>query len=127
MSSKAVGDSKLQKLRIHCQSVCSQDIGEQKKHGIQKRLKDSEEQWTRLLKMAKHAVSEAEKQHALDLQLRKFEILKESISSWLKERQETLMSLEYEPDPEQVIKVAQVCLKLLERNIVPWVSMFEKN
>ncbi|KAM4723418.1 nesprin-2 [Anableps anableps] len=112
MSSKAEGDSKLQKLRSLFQSVYSQNLGEQKKQDIQQRLRDSEEQWAKLLKNAKQAMSEAERQHALDLQLRNFEALKDSISSWIKGRQEALASLDYETDLEQVIKTAQNILSL---------------
>ncbi|MEQ2307488.1 hypothetical protein AMECASPLE_018713 [Ameca splendens] len=112
MSSKTEGDSKLQKLRRHCQSFCTQDLGEQKKQDIQQRLRDSEEQWTKLLKHTKQAMSEAERQHALDLQLRNYEALKESTSSWLERRQQALTSLDHETDPEQVIKTVQNILSL---------------
>ncbi|XP_035985169.1 uncharacterized protein LOC118558730 [Fundulus heteroclitus] len=112
MSFKTEGDSKLQKLRSLCQSLCSQDLDKQKKRDIQQRIRDSEEQWTKLQQNAKQAASEAERQHALDLQLRSFQALKESASSWLEARQQALTSLDHEADPEQVIKTAQNILSL---------------
>lgn len=111
MSSKAEGDYRIQKLRSLCQSVCSQDLGKQKKQDLEQRLQDSEEQWARLLKNAKQAMSEAERECALDLQIRNFEALNESIGNWLKERQKDLMSLDNETDLEQVIKMSQVCIR----------------
>ncbi|XP_043997936.1 nesprin-2-like isoform X3 [Gambusia affinis] len=112
MSSKAEGDYRIQKLRSLCQSVCSQDLGKQKKQDLEQRLQDSEEQWARLLKNAKQAMSEAERECALDLQIRNFEALNESIGNWLKERQKDLMSLDNETDLEQVIKMSQNILSL---------------
>ncbi|XP_027891564.1 uncharacterized protein LOC114155726 isoform X3 [Xiphophorus couchianus] len=112
MSSKAEGDYRVQKLRSLCQSVCSQDLGKQKKQDLAQRLQDSEEQWARLLKNAKQAMSEAERQCALDLQIRNFEALNESIGNWLKGKQKDLMSLDNETDLEQVIKTSQNILSL---------------
>ncbi|KAM4540338.1 nesprin-2-like [Fundulus diaphanus] len=112
MSFKTEGDFKLQKLRSLCQSLCSQDLDKQKKRGIQQRIRDSEEQWTKLQQNAKQAASEADRQHALDLQLRSFQALKESTRSWLEARQQALTSLDHEADPEQVINTAQDILSL---------------
>ncbi|XP_075344165.1 uncharacterized protein LOC142402517 [Odontesthes bonariensis] len=107
MSSKTEGDSKLQILKRQGQSLCSQDLDEHKKQEIQQKVQDTEKQWSRVLQVAKQAVGQAERQCALGGQLRDFEVLRENTRAWLEEKQQSLVSLDSQTDPEQATNTAQ--------------------
>ena len=110
MSSKPEGDSKLQELRRLGQSLCSQDLEEPKKQEVQQKVQGSEEQWTKVLQSAKQAQDQAEKQCAVQGQLKDFEALRENTRAWLQDKQQRLHSVDSQKDPEKMINIAQVSL-----------------
>nr|XP_033499149.1 nesprin-2 [Epinephelus lanceolatus] len=110
MSSKPEGDSRIQKLRRRGQSLSGQDLEEPKKQEVQQKVKGAEEQWTRVLQNAKEALDQAEKQFALEGQLKEYEALKENTKSWLEDKQQSLVSLDSQTDPEKIISTAQTIL-----------------
>ncbi|XP_062296794.1 rootletin-like [Scomber scombrus] len=109
-SCKTEGDSKLQQLKSRGQSLCSQDLEEQKKQELQQTANDAEDKWMRVLQDAKKALDQAEKRCALDTQVMVYEVLKEKSRSWLEERQQRIVSLENQADHEQIINSAQTIL-----------------
>lgn len=110
MSFKAEGDSRLQELKRKGQSLSGQDLEERKKQEFQQKVRDAEEQWMRVLRYANQACEQAERQFAQEGQLRGFEALRENTRSWLEEKQQTLVSLDNQADPEKTINTAQVGL-----------------
>lgn len=112
MSSKPEGDSKLQELRRRGQSLCGQDLEEQKKQEVQQKVRGAEEQWTRVLQNAKQAVDQAEKQCALEGQLRDYKALRENTRAWLEDKQQSLLSLDSQTNQEKKINTAQVSLSI---------------
>lgn len=108
MSSKPEGDSKLQELRRRGRSLCGQDLEEHKKQEVEQKVKSAEEQWTRVLQDAKQALDKAEKQRDLEGQLRDYKALKENTRAWLEDKQQSLVSLDSQTDPEKIINTAQV-------------------
>lgn len=110
MSSKPKGDSKLQELRRRGQSLCGQDLEEHKKQELQQKVRGAEEQWTRVLQNAKQALDQAERQCALEVQLRDYNALRENTRTWLEDKQQNLVSLDLQTEPEKTINTAQVSL-----------------
>lgn len=110
INSKAEGDSKLQELKRKGQSLCGQDLEEHKKQEVQQKVRRAEELWMRILQDAKQAMDQAEKQCALESQLRDYEALKEDTKTWLEKKQQSLVSLDSQADPEEIIRTAQVSL-----------------
>ncbi len=110
MSSKPEGDSKLQELKRRGQSLCGLDLEEHKKQEVQQKVTGAEEQWTRVLQNAKQALDQSERQCALQSQLRDYEALRESTTTWLEDKQQSLVFLDSQTDPEKTIKSAQVSL-----------------
>lgn len=96
---------KLQNLREKAQSLLDQELDEHKKQEIQQKVSRTEEQWMRLTKEAKEVQVLAERQCALDGQLRDFEAMREKTRIWLEEKQQSLVP---QSDPEQTISTAQV-------------------
>lgn len=111
MSSKTEGDSRIQELRSRAQSLCSQDLEEDKKRAVQQEARVAEEEWNEVLQNLREAVSEAERGSALHAQLRSFETLRGTTSSWLHEKQLLLVPPDRRTDPQQAITSAQVSLK----------------
>lgn len=111
MSSTSEGDFKLQELRRRGQSLCGQDLEEHKKQEVQQKVRGAEEQWTRVMQNAKQALDQAERQCALEGQLRDYEALRDNTRAWLEDRQQSLVSLDSQTDPEKTINTAQVSLK----------------
>ncbi|KAF7642034.1 hypothetical protein LDENG_00265980, partial [Lucifuga dentata] len=107
LSSKPEGDSKIQELRRRAQSLCSQDIGEDKKADVQQEVRDSEDRWTRVFRDAKRVLDQAERQSAVESQIRDYEALKENVGSWLEEKQRCVICLSSQTDPETTINAAQ--------------------
>lgn len=101
---------KLQNLKIKAQSLLDHEYDEHKKQEIQQKVRDTEERWIRLQKDAKEVMVLAERQHALDGQLQGFEATREKTRVWLEEKQQSLVSLTSQKDPEQIISTAQVSL-----------------
>lgn len=108
MSAKPEGDSRLQELKRRGQSLCGQDLEEHKKQELQKKVRGAEEQWTRVMKDAKRALDQAERQRALDDQLTGFTELSQNTKSWLEDKKQSLVSLSAQTDPEKTISTAQV-------------------
>lgn len=90
--------------------MSGQDLEEPKKQEVQQKVKGVEEQWTRVLQNAKEALDQAEKQFALEGQLKEYEALKENTKSWLEDKQQSLVSLDSQTDPEKIISTAQVSM-----------------
>lgn len=110
MSSKPEGDSKLQELRRRGQSLCGEDLEEHKKQELQQKVRAAEEQWTRIMLNAKQALDQAERQCALEGQLRGFKDLSENTRNWLEDKKQSLVSLDTQTDLEKTITTAQVSL-----------------
>lgn len=101
---------KLENLKIKAQSFLDHEYDEHKKQEIQQKVRDTEEQWIRLQKDAKEVMVLAERQRALDSQLQDFEATREKTRTWLEEKQQSLVFLSSQKDPEQIISTAQVSL-----------------
>lgn len=110
MSSKTEGDSRIQELKSRVQSLCSRDLEEDEKRAVQQKARAAEEAWNKFLQNLRETVSEAERGSALHAQLRSFETLRGTTSSWLQEKQLLLVSPDRRTDPQQAIKSAQVSL-----------------
>lgn len=110
MSAKPEGESRLQDLKRRGQSLCGQDLEEHQKQELKKKVRGAEEQWTRVMKDAKQALDQAERQRALDCQLRGFKELSQNTKSWLEDKKQSLVSLGGQADPEKTISTAQVSL-----------------
>ncbi|XP_055361732.1 nesprin-2-like isoform X2 [Betta splendens] len=110
MGTKPQGESKLQELKRRAQGLCSQDIEEHKKQEVQQKLRVAEEQWIRVLQEAKQALDKAERQCDVEGQLRNYESLKQQTGAWLEHKQQILVSLESQGDPEKTIHTAQTIL-----------------
>ncbi|CAI5697152.1 unnamed protein product [Oreochromis niloticus] len=107
---QAIMNFKLQNLKIKAQSLLDHEYDEHKKQEIQQKVRDTEERWIRLQKDAKEVMVLAERQHALDGQLQGFEATREKTRVWLEEKQQSLVSLTSQKDPEQIISTAQTIL-----------------
>nr|XP_029131758.1 nesprin-2 [Labrus bergylta] len=110
ISSKPEGDSKLQELKRRGQSVCAQDLEENKKQEVRQKVQGSEEQWTRVLQNAKQALDQAERQCAVEGQLKEYEALKKKTRAWLENKRKSLDSVDSQTDPEKTIITAQTIL-----------------
>ncbi|XP_063764360.1 nesprin-2-like [Eleginops maclovinus] len=110
ISSKTKGDSMLQELKRQSQILCGQDLEEPRKQEVQQKVKSAEEQWAKVLQSAKQAQDQAEKQCALEGELKEYEALKEDTKAWLEEKQKSLVSLDVQTDPEMTITTAQTIL-----------------
>ncbi|XP_041669127.1 nesprin-2-like [Cheilinus undulatus] len=110
VSSKPDGDSKLQELKRQGQNVCAQDLEENKKQEVQQKVRGLEEQWMRALQNAKQALDQAERQCALEGQLKEYEALKEKTKAWLEDKRKSLVSVDSQTDPEKTINTAQSIL-----------------
>lgn len=91
--------------------MCGQDLEEHKKQEVQQKVRGAEEQWTRVMQNAKQALDQAERQCALEGQFRDYEALRDNTRAWLEDRQQSLVSLDSQTDPEKTINTAQVSLK----------------
>ncbi|KAL3969167.1 solute carrier family 6 (neurotransmitter transporter) member 19 [Sarotherodon galilaeus] len=107
---QAIMNFKLQNLKIKAQSLLDHEYDEHKKQEIQQKVRDTEERWIRLQKDAKEVMVLAERQRALDGQLQDFEATREKTTVWLEEKQQSLVSLSSQKDPEQIISTAQTIL-----------------
>ncbi|XP_071368199.1 nesprin-2-like [Centroberyx affinis] len=111
LSSKPEGDAKLQELRRRSQRLCEhQDLEESKKLEVQQTVRDSEEQWRTVLRDGKQALDQAERQCALEGQLRDYEAQRENTRSWVGDKQQGLLSLDSRTDPEKTTNAAQTIL-----------------
>lgn len=110
MSSKPEGDSKILEVRRRGQSLCSQDLEEPQKQELQQKVRGTEEQWMSIMQTAKQALDQAERQCALEGQLRNFKALSQNTKTWLEDKQQSLISLDHQTDPERTINTAQVSL-----------------
>ncbi|KAG7234117.1 hypothetical protein INR49_005781 [Caranx melampygus] len=110
MSCKPDGDSRLQELRRRGQILCCLDLEEHRKRDIEQIVKDAEEKWTSVLQHAKLSLVKAEKQCALQGQLRDFETLRTNTRTWLEEKQHSLVSLDGQTEAEKIINTAQTIL-----------------
>ncbi|KAK5917061.1 hypothetical protein CgunFtcFv8_011982 [Champsocephalus gunnari] len=110
ISSKTKGDSMLQELKRQSQMLCGQDLEEPRKQEVQQKVRGAEEQLAKVLQSAKQAQDEAEKQCALEGELKEYEALKEDTNAWLEEKQKSLVSLDVQADPEITITAAQTIL-----------------
>lgn len=109
-SSKAEGDYKIQELRRKGQTLEFVDIDEDKKQEVNKLVRDAEEKWARVLQETKQVLQRAEKQQALEEELKDYEMRRENTRMWLEEKQQSLVGLEIQRDPEKIIVAAQVRL-----------------
>ncbi|XP_031729025.1 nesprin-2-like, partial [Anarrhichthys ocellatus] len=110
LRSKGEGDSKLQELRTRGQSLCGHDLEEPSKQEVQQKVRGAEEQWTRVLHDAKQALDQAEKQRALEGQLKDYEAVRDDTRAWLQDKQQSLVSLDSQTDPEETISTVQTIL-----------------
>lgn len=124
MSTKPEGDSRLQELKRRGQSLCGQDLEEHKKQELKKKVRGAEEQWMRVMRDAKRALDQAERQRALDGQLRGFKELSQNTKSWLEDKKQSLVSLGGQADPEKTISTAQVSLNNRSKD---YTSVFKYN
>lgn len=108
MSCKPEGDSGLQELRRRGHILCGLDLEEHRKRDIEQKVRDAEEMWTRVLQQAKLSLDKAEKQCALQSQLRDFETLRTNTRTWLEEKQHSLVSLDNQTEAGKIINMAQV-------------------
>lgn len=88
--------------------MCGQDLEQHKKHELQQAVHDAEDQWMRLLQEAKSSRDGAEKQCALERQLRDHEAATEGTRVWLEDKQQHLDSLDCRKDPKDTMNTAQV-------------------
>lgn len=110
ISSKPEGDSKLLELRRQSQTLCSLGLEEPEIQELQEQVRGAEEQWTNIMQTAKQALDRAERQCALEGQLKDFRALRENIRTWLDDKQQSLLSLDCDADPDRTINTAQVSL-----------------
>lgn len=110
LSSRSEGDSKLQQLRTRVQSLSGHDLEESVNQEVRQKVKGIEEQWTRVLHDAKQVLDQAEKQRAQEDQLKDYEAARDDTSAWLQDKEQRLVSVDSQSDPEETISTAQVCL-----------------
>lgn len=90
--------------------MCSQDLEEPQKEELQQKVRGAEEQWMNIMQTAKQALDRAERQCALEGQLRNLKALSQNTRTWLEDKQQSLVSLDHQTDPEKTINTAQVSL-----------------
>lgn len=89
LSCKPEGDSKLTELKRQSQSLSDQeDLEENVRREAQRRVKDSEEQWTTVLQSAENTLKKAEVQYSLSRELEAFRTQAGSTKTWVKELQQ---------------------------------------
>ncbi|KAM6917368.1 uncharacterized protein PEZ65_013189 [Lycodopsis pacificus] len=110
LRSKGEGDAKLQELSTRGQSLCGHDLEEPSKQEVEQKVRGAEEQWTRVLQDAKQALDQAEKQRALEGQLKDYEAARDDTRAWLQDQQQSLVSLDRQTDPEETISTVQTIL-----------------
>ena len=99
-------------LRRQSQTLCEhKDLEESKKQEVQQSVKDTEEQWRRVLQTAEEAVNKAETQELLDKELDAFKTQNESVQSWIRDRDQNLQSLGGHMQVEEKLQIAQVSLE----------------
>lgn len=99
--------------------MCGLDLEEHKKQELQQKVRGAEEQWMRVTQNAKQALDQAERQCALEAQLRDFKDLSENTRTWLEDKEQSLVSLDSQTDLEKTITTAQVslCMKRFDKEI----------
>ncbi|KAG7509989.1 nesprin-2-like [Solea senegalensis] len=110
MSCKPEGDSRLQELRRRGQSLCSLDVDDDQKRRVEEQVRAAEGRWAGAVRDAKETLERAEKQCSLEGQLRDYEVQRESTRVWLQDKQQSLVALESQRDPEKIIVTAQTIL-----------------
>lgn len=108
MSGKPEGDAKLQEFKRRVQSVCDLDLDEAKKEELEEHVRRAEDQWRSIIQTTKQTLDRAERQCALDVQLRDFKTLSDATRTWLEDKQQSLETLDSQTDPEKAITDTQV-------------------
>eukprot|EP00064_Thunnus_orientalis_P017569 superscaffoldBa00003775_g17653 len=108
LSSKPEGDSMVNNLRRQSQTLCEhKDLEESKKQEVHQSVKDTEEQWRRVLQAAEEALNNAETQELLDKDLDSFKTQNESVQSWIRDQDQNLQSLGGHVQIEKKLQIAQ--------------------
>ncbi|CAL8274010.1 unnamed protein product [Merluccius merluccius] len=109
LSTKQEGDAKMADLQSRAQGLCeNEDLEESRRREVQQTLRDSREQWRSVLESTKRAVEEEERQCALEGLLADVHAQRKSTTAWLEDKQQALLSLDTQGDPETSIHTAQV-------------------
>lgn len=108
MSCKSEGDAKLQEFKRRVQRVCHLDVEEPEKQELEEHVRRAEDQWTSIIQTSKQTLDQAERQCALNVQLRDFKTLSDTTRTWLEDKQQSLKTLDSQTDPEKVITDTQV-------------------
>ncbi|XP_068608266.1 nesprin-2-like [Brachionichthys hirsutus] len=109
LSTESEGVSKLNELRRRCQSLCRLDLDKDRKQELQQKVKGAEERWTRVMQKTKQHLDQAERQCALEGQLKGFKDLSENTKAWMEDKLQSLVSVGRK-DPEETVKTAQTVL-----------------
>ncbi|XP_068456286.1 nesprin-2 [Clinocottus analis] len=110
LSSRAEGDAKLQALRTRAQSAGGQDLTDAQRQDVQRQVDAVEERWTRILRDAREAADGADKQCAMEGRMKDYEAARDDARAWLQDKQQSLVALESQTDPEETISTAQTIL-----------------
>lgn len=113
LSSKPDGDAKLQDLKRQSQSLCeNQGLDESRRREVQDAVRQSEEQWRKVLQAAEEGLKKAETEAAAGKDFDVFKAQNESNQSWVKEQKQKLLSLGTQMPLEERLQVAQVSLQV---------------
>lgn len=97
-------------LRRECQSLCEhEDLDESRKLEVQQSVRDTDEQWKKVLQAAEDALNKAETQAHLGKELDAFKTQSESVQSWIQEHNQNLWSVVGSGiQPQETLQIAQV-------------------
>ena len=109
LSLRSEGDSRLSSLRARVESVCAREgVEEGWRRALREQLGGAEEQWRGALQAAQEMKSQAELQDSLSRELQQLSTQQESTLAWVKERQQSLDTLEEHASTEDTLNRAQV-------------------
>ncbi|XP_028420977.1 nesprin-2 [Perca flavescens] len=111
LSSKPDGESKLQCLKQQCQSLCdSQGLDQSSRRDVQDTVRQTEEQWRKVLQAAEDGLNKAQTDAATERDFDAFKSQSESIQCWIKEQKQKLLSLGSHMPFEERLQVAQAVM-----------------
>lgn len=106
LSLKREGESKMATLRKKGESICARK--ERKRHSVEERQRELEEEWARVLQTAWEMTNQIEREDSLSKELKSFQDQLESTQVWIRKLKVTLQSMDKASPAEEIITQAQV-------------------
>ncbi|KAG7260919.1 hypothetical protein CRUP_020509, partial [Coryphaenoides rupestris] len=108
LGARTEGDAKMADLQTRVQALCeNQDLDESTGREVRGALRGIRERWAALLASAKRAVEEGERRRDLEGLLGDVQTQRRSTAAWLEQKEQALLALDSQGDPEVSMHTAQ--------------------